>query len=120
MLTKAEMREAKKYASGVWAVLRYDAELGITTWVKREGNTIRFMETQDASQIVDENATLRANWDGWEGRKHGAVVARVPIVTDNEIKRRCGYDGAEYDKKKYNQILNDIDFRKLRTGGGSL
>lgn len=121
MLTKREMREAKKYASGVWAVLRYDAELGITTWVKRESPTvIKFMETQDCSQIVEENTYLRNNWDSWNGRKHGAVVARVPIVTDNELKIKCGYDGSEYDKKKYNSLLNDIDYRKLRTGGGSL
>lgn len=121
MLTKLEQREAKKYASGVWAIFRYEAETGITTWVKRESpSIIKFIETQDSTQIVEENAYLRTNWDGWQGRKHGAVVARIPIVTDNALKIRCGYDGAEYDKKKYNELLNDIDYRKLRTGGGSL
>lgn len=121
MLTKAEQREAKKYATGMWAILRYEAETGITTWVKREdAKTIRFIETQDSSQILEENAYLHANWDGWQGRKHGAVVARIPIVEDNALKIKCGYDGAEYDKKKYNQLLNDIDYRKLRSGGGSL
>lgn len=121
MLTKAEQREAKKYASGQWAIFRYCAETGITTWIKRENpTTIRFMETQECSQILDENAYLRTNWDSWQGRKHGAVVARIPIVTDNELKRRCGYDGAEYDKKLYNKLLNDLDYRKLRTGGGAL
>lgn len=125
MLTKREQYEASKYATGAWAVLRYDAEIGITTWVRREelGNgksKIHFMETQDATQIIDENKHLANSWDGWANKKHGAVVARIPIVTDNEFKRRSGYDGSEYDQKQYNKLLNDIDYRKLRTGGGSL
>lgn len=125
MLTKAEQREATKYATGAWAVLRYDATCGITTWVRREdlGNgksRVHFIETQDATQIVEENKHLSNSWEGWAGRKHGAVVARIPIVEHNRLMRECGYDGAEYDKDKMKKLLNDGDNAAFRTGGGSL
>ena len=121
MLTKAEQREAKKYATGEWAVIRHCSITEITTWMKREGDKIIFRETQpQAYQILEENKYLANNWSGWSGKKHGAVVARIPIALDNELKRKCGYDGAGYDKDKMKRLLNDSEYAAFRTGGGKL
>lgn len=121
MLTKQEQREAKKYATGDWAVIRHCPITEITTWMKREGDTIIFRETQpQAYQIIEENKYLANEWKGWKGKKHGAVVSRIPIVTWNKLLQECGYDGAEHDTDKMKKILNDSDNAYLRTGGGTL
>jgi hypothetical protein len=121
MLTKAEQREAKKYANGDWAVLRHCSVTEITTWMRRDGDVITFRETQpQAYQILEENKHLANGWTGWAGKKHGAVVSRIPIVTWNKMMQQCGYDGAEYDKDKLKSMLNDGEYAALRTGGGKL
>ena len=57
----------------------------------------------------------------------GLLVARrllQKVGLDEVYEGNTEVDGnvvsTEYDKKKYNQLLNDLDYRKLRTGGGSL
>ena len=125
MLTKAEQREAKKFAAGLWSLLRYDPESGVETWVQKEprsdgGYALHVMEVQkNIPEILDHNAKIKsAQGSDWTKRKHGAVVASVPIAIDNELKRQCGLEGGEYDKKKYRQLINDSDYSKLRTVDG--
>lgn len=124
MLTKEEQKQAKAFAAGVWALLRYDPDTKVETWVKKlpinGGYKLEVMEVQkDIPQILDENTAIKSSQGAdWAKAKHGSIVARVPIAIDNELKRQCGFDGVEYDKKKMNKILNDRDFSKLRTVDG--
>lgn len=127
MLTKAEQREAKKFAAGVWALLRKDSVTGVETWVQKEpltgssGYKLNVIETQpNTPAILDHNARIKdAQGADWTKREHGAIVASVPITIDNELKRQCGWDGFQYDREKYRKLLNDRDFRKLRTVDGN-
>lgn len=124
-LTEAEIRQAKQYATGLWSLLRYDASTGIRTEVRKEdlGNgkmKLHFRETQPCTSTIEENKVLANEWNGWAGKKYGGVVARIPIAQWNNMKIQCGWDGAEYDQKKMNRLLNDGDYAALRTGGGKL
>lgn len=125
MLTKEEQKQAKAFAAGMWSLLRYDPETQVETWVQKEhisggGYKLHVMEVQkNIPEILEHNDLIRAGQgDNWAKQKHGAVVASVPIAIDNELKRQCGWDGMEYDKKKMNKILNDRDYSKLKTVNG--
>ena len=123
-LTKAEQYHAKRFAAGVWSLLRRCEITGIETWVKKEnqpggGYTLEVMERQDNEPILEYNAQLRsAQGSDWTKRKHGAIVSSVPISLHTQLKKDCGFDGFEYDRKKMKQKLNDSDFSKLRTVDG--
>jgi hypothetical protein len=77
-----------------------------------------------AVDAIMEDAKQKAlAWQGWDKAKHGAVVAQIPTILDDEFKRQAGYDptkGGWYDKDKYNAILDDSDYRHFRTGGGKI
>lgn len=97
-----------------------------TKWVKFEDGVMTIRTTIPewlALQIIENNKAEANAWKGWSAAKQGAVVARVPLILDNELKKKAGYDptkGGDYDQDKYNSFLDDIDYRHLRTGGGKI
>ena len=120
MLTQQEITNAKLYANGDWSLLSYDAQSTVSTWVRREGNLLRFRETMPVDDIVELNAEKQKAWRGFHETPLGAVVASIPIPVYNEMRKQAGWDGSEYDQVKFNRMLNDPDNRAWRTGGGRL
>lgn len=121
LLTQNEIAQAKLFADGEWSVLSHEDDIGLTVYMRREGNKIHFMEVQANLETIIADNKKRANeWNGWAGKEHGAVVSAIPINIYNDMVRECGYDGNEYDQKRFDKMLNDPDYKHLRTGGGSL
>lgn len=120
MLSQMEMAQAVLYAKGDWALFKYEADTGISTYVKREGTKIVFREHQPVKQILEQNHVAQSLWTGWHGKNHGAMVHATPAVIFEKMKRMCGWDGVRYDRLAMNKLLNDIDYSKFRTGGGKL
>lgn len=108
-LTDWEKQQAALYTSGDWAVLSHDDLTGITLWVRAEGTTRHFRETQQVEAIVEENKSRQSDWKGFDKSGHGAVIRSIPLVEYNRLKLQCGFDGFEWDRKHMNKLLNDSD-----------
>ncbi len=109
-----------------WVKFDYDPETQQTKWLKIESNgkaTVRVTAPQSAiNSTLQTNAELENAWSGWSGKDVG-MVASIPQQVHSKLIKQCGFDpksGGQYDRKKYLKLLNDIDFKKLRTGGGRL
>lgn len=112
-----------------WHELDYDPLTMQTKWVKIEDGKATIRVTQPDAltyKMLEENKREANDWQdkgGWTAAKLGAVVARVPSIIDNELKRKAGYNPAVsgwYDRDKYNGFLDDPDYRHFRTGGGKI
>ena len=112
-----------------WMFVQYDPITMQSLYMKREGDLLHFQKRIPmwlAEQMLDENKQKAKDFDdngGWKGAKYGAVVANIPDHIENNLKRQCGFDPTKsgwYDKDKYDSILDDIDYSKLRTGGGKI
>ena len=119
-LTEAEKANAKAYASGEWGRLSYDALTGVEVWIKREGSKLHVREMQRVDDIIEHNNKARAEWSGWSNNKAGAVTASIPNVIWQKMIRACGYDGSDYDRKKYRKMLNDSDYSKFKIASGRI
>lgn len=112
-----------------WTLFEYDPVTQRRKYMKITGSgasqLLHVRETMPCDAIIEANKVEANEWKakgGWKAAKHGAVVARVPVTLENEFKRMSGYEPrtGQYDRNKYNAILDDSDYRHLRTGGGKL
>ena len=115
-----------------WLLLEYNPVSMKTTYIRTVGEQIQVKETIPmwlAEKMLEENkqrAIAFADNGGWKNKKtkkYGALVASIPNHIDAHLKALSGFDpkvGGQYDKQKYNSLLDDIDYAKLRTGGGKL
>lgn len=120
----------RSIADEKWTFLEQDPVTFVKTYYRHDANKqIQVLKTMPefiANQLIEENkekAKLFDDMGGWKKAKHGAVVANVPDIIDQEWKRACGWDprkGGWYDRKKYNTFLNNPDFAHFRTGGGKI
>ena len=104
-----------------WFHMKTDRATGRQTHIRFADNgDIVVRETIPANYLnahMDFTTAVRNDWDGWRGKKIGAVVSSVPADIDMIIKRRSGLERGQHDAKKYNQILRD-DFPVFITAGG--
>lgn len=109
-----------------WMFLEYDPITMKSIYVRSVGDKIQVKETIPmwlAQRMLDENKRRANEFTGWAGKKNGGVVAAVPGFMDAHLKSLSGFDptkGGEYDKDRYNSLLDDSDYRHLRTGGGKI
>lgn len=112
-----------------WKFLETDPVTHKTLYFRTVGDKIQIRETIPmwlATAMIEDNKRKAADFHdngGWKGAKKGAVVAAVPHHIDQHLKAMSGFDpskGGEYDRVKYNSFLDDIDYAKLRTGGGKI
>lgn len=109
-----------------WHLFDHDPLTGRKKYCKIDDGLIHIRETMPVDAILETNKREANDWQsngGWSAAKRGAVVARVPLILDNQLKKAAGYDPTKsglYDKDKYNALLDDIDYRHLRTGGGKI
>lgn len=99
-----------------------DGFTGIETWIKRDGDKTIVREVlPDISPFLEQNARERAHGDGYSESRDVLKAASVHPIVARQIERETGirlFDPNHKDGVK--RLLNDIDWRKLRTGGGRL
>lgn len=106
---------------------KYNPLTGIRTTVTFTGSgearamhVKRETALQVQSAILDMNAADQNNFKGFKGVDIYQAT-RIPLIEHEKIMQRCGHQkGHGYDVKKFKQIINDIDYRKLKTVPGKI
>lgn len=94
--------------------------LGIRTYLTfdRDG-TIKVKKTQRVDVTLDINHEQRSNHRGFKGDMHH--MARIPLLEWSTLMEKCGHQsGQGYDRKKLFSILNDSDYKNLKTVNGKI
>lgn len=76
---------------------------------------------QDVEPILDNNQALSNHDDGWNEDKTMRRVASIPTAVLTKFREK-GIDllNPEKDPKAFKRIMNDSDYRKLRTAHWNL
>lgn len=76
---------------------------------------------QIIDDILDLNVRRQNDFAGY-GKTDGLYQATcMPIAVHAQVMKACGHvAGQGYDLKKYKQIVNDIDYRKLKVVPGKV
>lgn len=102
---------------------KFNPLTGVGSYLEFDHNTRRVTvgKIQDVQAIIDHNKALQNDFDGYRGKSFVRTHA-VPIVVDAELKKRSGHDHATgaYDADKYRQLLNDADYKYLKTVPGRI
>ena len=96
--------------------LKENPYLGIRTYmIFQPDGVIKIRKTQRVDKIIDRNLAAQSDFAGF--KKPLTMIASVPIVVDQEFKKRAGFNNktGEYDVGKYNSLLDDRDNYKLKT-----
>lgn len=100
---------------------KYDPVMGVRTtiWIEDAGNgkvNIKKRHEQRTDDIIALNK-LQANSFGGFKQNLMTQTARVPVTIWSDFMRKCGQDKrtGEYDKKRLTRILNDSDYKHLKT-----
>lgn len=102
---------------------RWDPARQLRSAVLRDDDgTLRLRETQDVTEILDQNGRDASNYDrARERRAPGGFrhIARIPIVVMAQLRAAGVVEGLRVvDEARFMQFLNDPDVRKLRTDNG--
>lgn len=75
---------------------------------------------QDVYEILELNQAMFTENDGYTEDRSMQRVASIPIILRNKIMAEQGWDPWQPAKypERYKRLLNDIDYRKLRTAKG--
>jgi hypothetical protein len=71
---------------------------------------------EDVDAILERNKAMQNSWKGRFGDDLITQTASVPIILHEQFKKQCGFqEGHGYDTDKYRKLLNDPDYRYLKT-----
>ncbi len=96
--------------------LKENQYLGIRTYmIFRPDGLITIRKTQRIDRLIDRNVAAQNDFQGF--KRDMALVASVPIIVDQQFKKRAGYDHrtGNFDRDVYNRQLDDRDNYKLKT-----
>lgn len=107
--------------SSGWTCVAYNPISGVSTWLKPDGDEdLLVQERQDIRALLDENQALRSiaapDWKG-DGLHS---VARIPLAMLHDDQSLLGGAVMANDDKVVARLLNDSDYRKLRTKDGRI
>lgn len=97
------------------AGIRYD-------WLPQTDGSIVIQGVQDVYQILEMNQAMLTENDGYTQDRSFRRVASIPTALRNKIMAEEGWDPwqpARYPER-YKRLVNDIDYRKLRTAKGRI
>lgn len=122
------MRSAAAIAELVWKMKRllsYNADFGISTWHELNAVTKQTEITytyDDVDHILDDNQRRQNNGtDGYNADRTWKHVAAIPMSLIQKWLIEDGFDFFAKDHtSQLKKLLNDPDWRKLRTGLGRL
>lgn len=106
-----------------WRIFNYDPLTKTTTWFAHDPEKKKnfFKTEQDVTDILEHNQNL-ANHDdkGWTKSREWRRVAEIPLTTVMDLETKYGINNlfAEENQHILRRVLNDIDYRKLRTAPG--
>jgi hypothetical protein len=89
----------------------------VETWYHEQPDGTFVIETrQDVAPIIERNKALSAVDDGFSPSRDVARVASIPIVVQYEWLKRYGINVFDRnDEKRVRRLLNDPEWRYLRT-----
>jgi hypothetical protein len=89
----------------------------VETWYHEQPDGAFVIETrQDVAPIIERNKALSAADDGFSPSRDVARVASIPIVVQYEWLKRYGINVFDRnDEKRVRRLLNDPEWRYLRT-----
>lgn len=99
-----------------------DWKLLFTTWygaevfIRHNGDgTVTVRETMDVEPFLEDNVAMANHDDGWSEDKYMRRCASIPLALLDQWKSE-GLDIHDRNNEKIvKRILNDPDYRKLRT-----
>lgn len=77
---------------------------------------------QDVYEILELNQAMFVENSGYSSDKSMRRVASIPALLRNKIMAEEGWDPWQPGKypERYRRLMNDIDYRKLRTAEGRI
>ena len=101
---------------GDWRLLSRNPLTGVEEWWRWNGDgTCTIRKTQDVEPVLDRNQAMATHNDGWNNDKTIRRAAAIPNVVLDEYRRK-GINLLRHEfKDELHKMLNDIDYRKLRT-----
>lgn len=77
---------------------------------------------QDVYQILELNQAMFTENSGYTADRSMRRVGSIPTLLRNKIMAEEGWDPWQPGKypERYRRLVNDIDYRKLRTAGGRI
>lgn len=76
---------------------------------------------QDCTPILDANKEVQNHASGWNADRSMRHVARIPFIIMEKWRNELGVDYWNPDHQdKVDALLNDPDWRWLRTGAGNI
>lgn len=102
----------------------YDPVTGILRHLIFNGDgTVTTKAWQNVEAMADVLKTVK-NEFRTDTKRLMERQAVIPILEHQKIMERCGYKpgkaGGEYDRKKFDQIINDPDYAAFRTRPGRI
>ena len=103
-----------------WQMVANNPLSGVSTWMLDDGDDLHVETRQDVDALLDENKALKsvASHD-WKGDGLHSV-ARVPLALVHDTNSLLGGAIAAGDDKIISKVLNDAEFRDLRTKEGKI
>lgn len=102
-------------------ILPFLNDPGITRqWIDHEDGNITVTETEDATALVEANKQIQNNSDGYTQSRDMQFVARIPRSTIQEYANRGINLFNPAFEPELRKLLNNSDYRGLRTGLGHI
>ena len=99
--------------------LGHDPSLGLTEAFHVNGDECAIQTTADVQPILDMNKYLANDGDGYSPSRELRRIASVPLIVIEKWRNELGVDVFNKDHaRKVRQLLNDADWRFLRTSPG--
>jgi len=102
---------------------KFNPLTGVGSYLEFDHNTkkVTVGKIQDVQAIIDHNKARQNDFAGYGGKTFVRTHA-VPMVVDAELKKKSGYNTAtgDYDADAYKKLLNDSDYKYLKTVPGKI
>lgn len=114
--------EFRQIAPGVYQ--KYNHILCIRTTVTFRDGLMHVKHEQPKEiieDILDLNVKRQNDFAGYGKGDNLYQATSMPLAVHAQVMKACGHEpGKGYDVKKFKQIVNDIDYRKLKTVPGRI
>jgi hypothetical protein len=114
--------EHLKQESGFTPLFRSSAGINYETAIDNATGDMIVRACQDVYKILELNQAMFTENKGYTPDKSMRRVASIPTLLRNKIMAEEGWDPWQPGKypERYKRLMNDIDYRKLRTAEGRI
>ena len=100
-------------------VLPFLSDQGVTReWIDHEDGNITITEKQDIAPLIEANKAIQNNHDGYTASRDMQFVGRIPANIVKEYADRGINLFHPMHEPELRMLLNNSDYRGLRTGLG--